>query len=241
MQIVFGQPVNMVHLAGVLAGWCIVLYLTIRQYRKLPKKPVVWKMVIVVWVGLFAFNLNLPMFGQTAKLSILPLGVWILYLFFRKRSWDAYRRFAWLGFAANYLFLIVTLLSGAAHQAIYDKRDPSTYLADVGKAEIIGIHPSAQAVVWDPSEFASLLDTLQIGDMSDSADWYYQSKFEHEPYYQHERFPYALVGAKPSWGSGLRAVVYIEMDGKGLLIAAADRSYYFRSEKPLINGEAVES
>lgn len=131
MQIIFEQPVNMVHLAGVLACWCIVLWLMIRQYRKQQKKPVVWKMVIVVWVGLFAFNFHLPMFGQVAKLSILPLGVWILYLFFRKRSWDTYRRFAWLGFFANYLFLVITLLSGAAHQAIYNKRNPSTYLGYV--------------------------------------------------------------------------------------------------------------
>lgn len=246
MPITFALPNNIMYLAGEIIGWCIVLFLMIRRYKKQEKKPVIWKMIVVVWVGLISFSFNLQMFGQAAKLAILPLGVWFLYLFFRKRSWHTYRRFAWLGFLANYIFLIVSLLFGAAHQAVYDKEDPSTFLADVRKAEIVGIHPAAQEVVFDSERFASMLDELQAGDMSDSADWYYQSTLDwyyeskHE-YYQKERFAYALVGAKSSWGSGLHASVYIELDGKGLFISTSDRSYYYRSEKPLIEWEADKS
>lgn len=241
MPITFTLPNNIMFLAGGIIGWCIVLYLMIRRYKKQEKKPVIWKMIIVTWVGLFSFSFNLQMFGQSAKLAILPLGVWILYLFFRKRSWHTYRRFAWLGFLANYIFLVVSLLFGAAHQAVYDKEDPSTFLADLRKAEIIGIHPAAQEVAFDSERFARMLDELQAGDMSDSLDWYYQSRDEQEPYYQKERFPYALIGAKSSWGSGLHASVYIELDGKGLFLSTPDRSYYYRSEKPLIEWEADKS
>jgi cytochrome bd-type quinol oxidase subunit 1 len=171
MPITFEFDDNIVHLAGMLMGWCIVLYFMTHRYKKQNRKPVIWKMIVVVWVGLMAFSLNIPMFGQIAKLAILPLGVWILYLILRNRSWETYRRFAWLGFAANYIFLVMTVLSGAIHQAVYDKNDPTTYFADVRKAEVIGIHPSARAAAFDDGRFLGVLGQLQAGDMTDSLDW----------------------------------------------------------------------
>lgn len=50
------------------------------------------------------------------KLAVLPLGVWILYGIFSKKnegkSWDTYRKFAWLGFFA---MEFKTVLKGAPY------------------------------------------------------------------------------------------------------------------------------
>ncbi|CAM5222527.1 hypothetical protein UACE39S_02711 [Ureibacillus acetophenoni] len=63
------------------------------------------KIAVAIVVGLFTFSIN---FGnEMMKISILPLGVWILYFAFRNKgeSWEKYRAYAWLGFWANFIFL----------------------------------------------------------------------------------------------------------------------------------------
>ena len=237
MLFLFDRPFNIVQFVEAIVGWGLIIYWVVRRYKRQERKPVIWKMIVVAAVGLFSFSITLELFGQTVKLAILPLGVWIVFIFYRSRSWNVYRRFAWIGFIANYIFLVITLLAGFIHHAIYDQDKAATFLADVREAEVVGIHPSAKAVVFDPQRFDDLLGELQHGDLSSNADWYMQSKHEHEPYYQQERFPYALLGAESSWGSGLQAAVYVRDDGKGLLIVASDRTYYYLSEQPLIRLE----
>lgn len=51
-----------------------------------------------------------------------------------------------------------------------------------------------------------------------------------------ERFPYILLGASPKWGSGYESTIYIESDGKGMLISTEKEQYYFRSSESILKG-----
>lgn len=233
-------PDNILEVAAALLGWLALLFLLIRQYRRQEAKPRIWKMLLAAFVGLFSFSFTIPLFGQKTSVAILPLGAWILYFLLRHRSWPTYRKFAWIGFLANYILLTAALLSGFAHGAMYARNDPTTYLADLQGAKIVGIHPSAREVSFNEELFADSLDEATAADMSSMYERYLEARQEESPYYEQERFPYALLGAKASWGSGLRFSVYLEDDGKGLLLATADHYYYYRSEKPLLEWGAEE-
>lgn len=68
--------------------------------------------------------------------------------------------------------------------------------------------------------------------------WYYEKEFKDEQSIKrNERFPYQLAGTSPKWGSDLRPIIYIEADGKGLLISAPQKQLYFRSKESLLKGE----
>ncbi|MCR2806572.1 hypothetical protein [Paenibacillus soyae] len=231
---------NVVGIAVGLLSWVTVLYLLVRGYRKQETKPAIWKMLFAALVGFFSFSFKVPLFGQMVNIALLPLGVWILSWFIRRRSWPRYRKFAWTGFWANYLFLATALLAGFVHSALYDKNDPHTYLADTRDARIAGTHPSAREAEFDEELFREAMASAASADMKNSLDWYYESRHQNGELYQEERFPYALFGAKPRWGSGLIAAVYLESDGKGLLLASEGRYYYYRSEKPMMEWEAEE-
>ena len=51
-----------------------------------------------------------------------------------------------------------------------------------------------------------------------------------------ERFPYLLTGVKPKWGSGIPTLIYLEEDGKGILITTPKKQLYFRSQQALVEG-----
>ncbi|WP_240335225.1 hypothetical protein [Paraliobacillus sediminis] len=63
-----------------------------------------------------------------------------------------------------------------------------------------------------------------------SDDWYEETFLNVEDYEKKEQFPYLLVDYKSKWGSGLESMIYVEGDGKGILISTADQQYYYRSE-----------
>lgn len=69
-----------------------------------------------------------------------------------------------------------------------------------------------------------------------SDDWYYGADLGADTTNTQEKFPYQLIGAIPKWGSGLISVVYIEEDGKGLLISTPTEQHYFRFKHSLIEG-----
>jgi len=240
MQLDWLYSWNVVDAAAGLLGWLAVIGLLIRQRRKQETKLPIWKMLLVALVGLFSFSFKIPLFGKIVNIALLPLGLWVLYLFLRNRSWPDYRKFAWIGFAANYLFLATALLAGFIHGSLYDRNDPSTYLANLEEAKLIAIHPSAREATFEEELFASSLAEVKAADMSGTLEWHYESIREDGAHYQQERFPYALVGAEARWGSGLHAAAYLEADGMGLLLATKDRYYYYRSETPMFNREVEE-
>ncbi|OAB48339.1 hypothetical protein [Paenibacillus antarcticus] len=229
-------PHNVVFIAGGILGWLIVLILVSRHYLKRQEKPSFWKVILVVLVGMFSFTINLNLMHVSTKLSILPLGVWILVGLLSKASWQTYRAFAWIGFWANFIFLFTTLMSGFMDNWVYPKEDASTYISDLENAYIVAIHPSGLQAVLNKERFQDQLRDVEAVDIMDMGlEWYQESSMESEPYYQKEHFPYALLGALPRWGSGRDSTMYIQDDGKGLLITTANQSYYYRSKEPLID------
>lgn len=240
MQIDWHYSWNVVDAAAGLLGWLVVLGLIIRQRRKQETRRPIWKILLVTLAGFFSLSIKISLFGQIVNVALLPLGLWVAYLFLRNRSWKDYRKFTWVGFAANYLFLVTALLAGFLHSSLYQPNAPSTYLAHLEKAKIVAIHPSAREANFERDLFLSSLAEVKVSDMSGTLDWYHESKLEDGTQYQKERFPYSLLGAKARWGSGLHATVYLEDDGKGLLLATKDRYYYYRSEKPMLRMEVRE-
>ena len=146
MVIDFDFTINAVAIITRLLAWSSIILLAYRVYKKQTVKPKVWKILIVMFVGIFSFSINWNMFNTMLKFPILPLGVWILYFVLKGKDerWQTYRSFTWLGFWANFLFLASTLIAIPVHQVIYPKDEPTTYISNIENASIINIHPSAK-------------------------------------------------------------------------------------------------
>jgi hypothetical protein len=221
-----------------LLAWVAIFILARRIYRKQDVKPIIWKLGIVIFVGLFSFSINLPYMDQQIKLAILPLGVWVLYgIYSRKNegiSWDQYRKYAWLGFFANFIFLAVSLINPLIHSAIFPANEISTYVSDFNKAKIIQTHPSADNKIFDRDSLIVQMDSIKEEPVY-SEKWYYEA-FESagELSKAKERFPFQLAGTEAKWGSGIDPMIFIEQDGKGILISTGQKQVYFRAEKTLL-------
>ena len=77
---------------------------------------------------------------------------------------------------------------------------------------------------------ASMQDAKPQDYFSDS--WYNETYLE--PDKKTERFPYMLANTLPKWGSGLHTTIYIEKNGKGLLITTQEKQLYFQTERSLL-------
>ncbi|MGM0845110.1 MAG: hypothetical protein ACQEUT_09045 [Bacillota bacterium] len=217
--------------------WGTIGYIAYSIYRKQEAKPRVWKIAVVIVAGLFSFSINWPMFDTVISLSILPLGVWVLYGLLKRKEgrWETYRRFAWLGFWANFIFLISTFISMPIHNAFYPEK-PSTYISNVRDAYLIPIHPSAK----DRSLNKEVIMSQQANFERDrimSGQWYEQTYMNTDFNKRNERFPYLLMDVRPKWGSGIKSMIYIENDGKGILISTADKQFYFRAQTSIFKEE----
>lgn len=116
----------------LIIEWCTIGIFAYRMMKKQAVKPKIWKVLVCVLVGVFSFSINLPPIGETPiKIAILPLGVWILYAFLKRKEgrWQSYRPFAWLGFFANFIFLAAALLSVPVQHSIYPENELSTYIS----------------------------------------------------------------------------------------------------------------
>lgn len=228
-----GFSINIITTLTVTLAWLMIGVFTYRIYKKQPVKPKVWKVAIVVVIGISSFSFNWNLENGLARLPILPLGVWILYGFLRRKEgrWKSYRAFAWLGFWANFLFLAASLLAIPIHQVVYPPNEPSTYLAGIENASIIYTHPSA----IDRSLSKGKLPLLTQENIY-SDQWYMDTYMNTEATEKKERFPYQLVGTTAKWGSGLDTLVFIEDDGMGILIATPKKQLYFRSTDSLLGG-----
>ena len=225
----------MVEVSVTILAWCVIAWIAYRLYKAQSEKPKIWKVLVVILVGLFSFSFNTEIFGTVMKISVLPLGVWGLYAYFRKNNdeWQTYRPFAWFGFAANFIFLIFSLLAVPIFQVMYPENEPSTYLSNIDDASIIPIHPGVKHQELDKENaLSTILDFSK--EPIHSTDWYNGANLEYDSTNTEEKFPYQLIGAIPKWGSGLISVVYIEDDGKGLLISTLKEQRYFRFKDSLI-------
>ena len=234
---IFLETNNVVEVSVTILAWCVIAWIAYRLYNRQSDKAVIWKVLVVILVGLFSFSFNTEMLGTLMRIPILPLGVWGLYVYFRKKNdeWQTYRTFAWFGFAANFIFLIFTLLTIPIFQAMYPGNEPSTFLSNIDDASIIPIQPGVKHQEIDKkSALTTILDFSE--EPIQSTAWYYGANVGVDPTNIPEKFPYQLIGAIPKWGSGLISVVYIEEDGKGLLISTPKEQRYFRLKDSLIKG-----
>ena len=229
--------INIVFLVTGILAWGSIVFLAYRVYKNQTVKPKVWKILLVMFVGLFSFSINWNMFDTMLKFPILPLGVWILYFILKGREerWQTYRSFAWLGFWANFIFLASTLIAIPFHHMIYPKNEPSTYISNVDNASILTIHPSAKDWSLNKESLLNQLHTMSQETIF-SDQWYEDTYMNTESNKRNERFPYQLIGTSSKWGSGLETIIYIEDDGKGILLSTPQEQLYFRSEDSLIEG-----
>lgn len=217
--------------------WIFISVLAYRIYKSQEEKTKTWKIILLLIAGLFSFSFTIPKDGELIRFAILPLGVMTLAFLFRnkKERWLVYRKYAWLGFWANYLFLLASLLSNPLHNAIYPEHLASTYIAKFDEPTLTVVHPSGEGRTIGEEVFEiAVSDMISQGDFP-PLDWYYEiENFEPtEPIYVVERFPYIVNGVVSKWGSGIRSIIYLENDGKGILVSTPDGQHYFRSEHVL--------
>ncbi|MBS4201688.1 hypothetical protein KHA93_18965 [Bacillus sp. FJAT-49732] len=237
MGINFDITFNVIAVLSGTVAWGVIALIAYRIYKKQIVKPKVWKILIVLFVGLFSFSFNWNLFNTLVKFPILPLGVWILYLFLRgkKEVWQTYRAYAWLGFWANFIFLVSTLIEIPVDHVIYPKDKLSTYIANVENVYIVPTHLSAKKGSLNKDRLLQHVHSMQQETIY-SEKWYLDTYMNRESNHVNERFPYQLIGTLPKWGSNLPTIIYIEEDGKGILLSSPNKQLYFRSDDSLIEG-----
>jgi hypothetical protein len=218
-------------------AWVLIGLAAFRLYKRQQVKPKVWKIVVVILAGLISFSIDWELAGTLLKIPILPLGVWILYGLLKGKEgrWDHYRSFAWLGFAGNFIFLVAAMVSIPLYSFVYPASDASTYIKDADNASIVATHPSGEGDVKLDND--SLVDQLSSmkQEKVESDVWYEQMYHKSDgKRNKNERFPYQLLGASPRWGSGMKPVIYVEGDGKGVLITSSHGQTYYRFNDSII-------
>lgn len=227
---------NIVSVSAQIVAWAVIAILLARMYKRKPVKLKVWKIIVVFFVGLFSFSIKWTIHDTLINLSILPLGVWILLLFKgRHERWPYYRSFAWFGFFANYLLLAASLVSVPLNDAIYPEDQLSTYLSNVENASVIKTHPSAGDQSLSKKDLVEQIPNMKKKGLL-SEEWYQEAFVNVDSKKRTERFPYMLAGTTPRFGSGLHMLVYLERDGKGLLIKTPKKQIYYRSSVSLLKG-----
>lgn len=227
---------NIVGIMCTLLGWTLITFWGLKNYREQDKeeRPRIWRIVITVWIGLLSFSFNIPFADELLSLAILPLGVLVLYAFIGKQRWGAYRKYAWIGFTGNYIFLLTALLAIGLSSVFYPKDEVETFLADVDSAEILITHPSGEEVIVNKVKLEENLHSFEQ-TRSDVIQWFEEIREQQWAIEDNrtsekvqERFPYLLTGVKPKTGE--KITVYVEMDGKGLLVTTKNNQYYYRSD-----------
>lgn len=228
------ENTGIINIILILLVWIGIIVFFAKLFRSQDEKPKVWKALIVLLVGMFSFSIDFMFLDTFFQFPLLPLGVMGLYLAFsnRKDRWNVYRPYAWVGFMALFIFLIANIITVPIQNLVYPKDQLNTYISDVEDASIILTHPSGEEVGLDTQVFEGALDGMKRESFN-SIEWYNSiSGFEGEE--QDELFPYVLNGTSPKWGSGVEGIIYIESDGKGLLVTTQGEQYYFRSNDSLI-------
>ncbi|WP_342472436.1 hypothetical protein MHH70_02240 [Metasolibacillus sp. FSL H7-0170] len=226
--------VNIVESLLTIISWLIVISAVVIIYRRQEKKGLIWKIIVAAFVGLFSFSITLTIFDRPVQFAILPLGVWVLFAILNRRgSWDTYRRFAWLGFLANYLFFLLFFIGLLLNHFFYPKNELATYLNDVENADLIAIHPTGkQHIELDIPDDLRKVKAMPH-DTYDVHVWYIDIVLN-ESSITNERFPYLLINTQAKPGSGLRPTIYVEENGKGLLITTQGKQFYFSLKDSII-------
>jgi hypothetical protein len=207
-------------------------------YKTYDMKPKKWKAFLFMFFGMFTFSINLNFFESHIQLPILPLGVWILMLLAKRKNennrWEKYRKFAWTGFLLSFVYLIMSLFIKPIDHLIYPKDKLQTYISNLKEPQIISTDPTISKANLLNSKLLSSLNTFHV-DKIWNEKWYYETYARDPKVKSVERFPYVLLGTKTKFGSNLDLMIYIEKDGKGILITTRENQYYFRSDTKIIS------
>lgn len=228
----FIAKVDLIEVLFQLITWIVIIYFFHIIYSNQEEtKPKIWKAVIVTVFGLFSFSIDIVIFQNPVNLAVLPLGVWVMYFIIKGRRWGVYRKYAWLGFLANFLFLFITITSSFVHDLIFPKDEIQTFIMEVkDDVGIIVVHPSATQPEINKDTFLHNLRSME-DEMMWSDRWYNSTYIERE---RIERFPFLITGTTSKMGSGLTPIILIEADGKGMLITYRSEQIYFRSKEPVV-------
>ncbi len=237
LTINFGYVENIIELLCILLAWAIIAVLVVRIYvrQDAEERPKLWKILIAVLLGLFSFTFTFIFFNEPLSIAILPLGVLILYgILKRKGRWEAYRKYAWTGFGGNFIFLSTAILAIGLAAVFYPTDEVRTYLTDVSKVELLVTHPSGGEVKINEEKLDDSLSTFQY-ERSNVIQWFEEIREQiwpeeesEEPVDIQEKFPYLLTGVKTKTGEKIQ--VYVEQDGKGLLVTTKKNQHYFKSK-----------
>ncbi|MGG4267167.1 hypothetical protein [Peribacillus simplex] len=204
-------------------------------YKKQESPPKAWKALVVFVLGMLTFRFTFNLSDEVVGVPIIPIGVALLSWLLRRKGneerWQRFRRFAWLGFLSNFIFLAASLLAIPLDEMMYPKNVPSTYMMDVKRASLMATHPNSKEVTLNKEELQRQMNKMKQKKI-ESESWYYG--INEDSGYK-EMFPYILSGTVPEKGSGLNALIYIEEEGKGLLITPnKGQQIYFRLEESIL-------
>lgn len=226
---------NVINFISIFLCWLIIILVVHKIAVKQNTSLKNWRLYVVILIGFFSFGFVFSFFERNFTITIFPLGVWILYIFLHKKeeTWLKYRSFAWLGFWSNYLFLVMSLISWPIHHWIYPPDNLSTYFSRSEEVKILSIHPSAKEQDKPIGHLQKVLTDFKLKNFY-AAEWYNEMYFNSDTEKAKERFPYIVLEQQSKWGSGIESTIYLEKDGKGVLVSTSKKQYYFRSEHSII-------
>ncbi|TFB23867.1 hypothetical protein E3U55_03365 [Filobacillus milosensis] len=229
---------NVVTIIATIVAWLIIGGLVLIKHKKLQDKPKLWKVILIVIVGMFSFTINLNFQGVSMRIPILPLGVLLLMFAFRNKgeSWQKYRIYAWIGFLGQFIFILTSLLTIPVNSVLYPEEELSTYIANTHNANIIQTHPSGEEYSLNKEILSKQIKSMKQESVY-SEQWYQELTVNPDSTKVNERFPYVVIDTLPKWGSGFEGLIYLEKDGKGLLVSTAAGQYYFRGEVSVLMEE----
>ena len=189
------ESINIIELITSILACIVIGWLTNYLYTKQEVKPTLWKVLLILFIGFFTFSINWQLFNTYIKIPILPLGVWIVYAVFKNKNekWKSYRPFAWLGFFANFIFLIAFLLAIPLNHFIYPESEFETYISNIEMASVVNIHPSAIDGSLDKKMLIKQTPFLSE-KLIHSHEWYNDTEMNKQSKKAVERFPYQLIG-----------------------------------------------
>jgi len=226
------SPANLIDWITTIICWLLFIIIVFLLYRRNKEELSFWRGLIITFIGLFTFDFTISVSGERMLLPLLPLGVWILYGILRSRNnhmgWQRYRLFAWVGFMVSFLFFFTSLLGSFMHNQVYVKDELSTYLATLNNPELIETHPSAKEDTLK-NNIRSIIPSFNEREFNSIA-WYNDTERGTDREDIQELFPYLLKGAQPQLGSGIKSMVYIKRDGKGVFVVSNNgEQHYFES------------
>lgn len=216
---------------AAIISLCITGGLVFYNHAKRIEKLSFWSVMAVVVIGMFSFSFPIHVGVRPVRIPIIPLGVGILYFYFQRKQnqWKVFGVYAWLGYLFNVFLLILTLISIPIHQTVYPNK-LSTYIANPSEASIVLSQPSGHDVSLNKENLIKLINSQALPSLESGLQWMKNTSGK-----QGEWFPYMVTDALPKWGSDANAIIYIEKDGKGILVTTRYSQYYFRSNNSLIS------